>query len=182
MLYSFIYKFSKSLILVMKFPICKVCLKNDILCDGCAKEVGEKLIKSEEIKMFRLLNKLSKKYGILDDVKINRVIDSENMLLIMTDKENASKIIGKEGGMIKKLSKDLRKQMRVISDMSSFEDFVKEMFFSTPLLGINVVYGERDKYRVRIPSSEQTILPIEPEKFSKVANSIFKVDAELVFE
>jgi len=166
----------------MKFPICKVCLKNDILCDGCATNVGEKLIKVDEIRMFRTLNKLAKRYEPLKDAEIQRVIDSPNMLLIMTDKENASKIIGKKGGMIRRLSKDLGKQIRVIADVSTLEDFIKEMFYSAPILGINVVYGEKDEYKVRVPSSEEKMLPIEPEKFSKIVNSIFGVDAELVFE
>ena len=166
----------------MKFPICKICLKNEILCDGCATQVGERLIKVDEIKMFRQLNKIMKKYKPLKDAKIDRIVDSKNMLLIMTDRENASKIIGKKGGMVNRLSKDLEKQIRVVADMSNLKDFVKEMFFSTPILGVNVVYGDKDKYKVRIPSSEQAMLPIDPEKFSKIANSIFKVDAELVFE
>ena len=166
----------------MKFPICKVCLKNDILCDGCATKVGEQLIKVDEIKMFRTLNKIGKKYEPLKDVEIHRLIDSPRMLLIMTDRENASKVIGKKGGMVKKLGKDLGKQIRVVTEMSSLEDFVKEMFYSTPILGINVVYGEKDEYKVRIPLSEEQELPIGPEKFAKVANSIFGVNAELVFE
>jgi len=84
--------------------------------------------------------------------------------------------------MIKKLSQDLGKQIRVIAGMSNLEDFVKEIFFSTNILGINVIYGERDMYKIRLPSAEREILPIDPDKFSKAANSIFGVDAELVFE
>ena len=89
----------------MKFPICKVCLKNDILCEGCATKIGEQLIKSDEIKMFRILKKLAKKYEPLKDARVDRVVDSSKMFLIMTDRENASKIIGKNGGMVKRLSK-----------------------------------------------------------------------------
>ncbi|NCN39348.1 MAG: hypothetical protein COY38_00490 [Candidatus Aenigmarchaeota archaeon CG_4_10_14_0_8_um_filter_37_24] len=166
----------------MKYPICKLCLKNEILCGSCAKRVGESLIKIDEIEMFRKLEKLTRKYALLKDVEIQRIIDSPNMLLILAGKENASKIIGKEGGMIKKLSQDLGKQIRVIAGMSNLEDFVKEIFFSTNILGINVIYGERDMYKIRLPSAEREILPIDPDKFSKAANSIFGVDAELVFE
>lgn len=166
----------------MKFPICKVCLKNELLCDSCARKVGDKLIKIDEIKMFRLLNRISKKYDILKDAEINRVVNSNNMVLIMTDRENASKIIGKEGGMVERLSKSLGKRIRVVSEMSSLEDFVEEIFYSTPIIGINVFYGEKDQYRVKIPSSEKERLPIEPEKFSKIVKSIFGLDAEIVFE
>ncbi len=166
----------------MKFPICKACLKNELLCDSCARKVGDKLIKIDEIKMFRLLNRISKKYEILKDAEIDRVVNSNNMILIMTDRKNASKIIGKDGGMAERLSKSLGKQIRVVSEMSSLEDFVEEIFYSTPIIGINVFYGEKDQYKVKIPSSEEGRLPIEPEKFSKIVKSIFSVDAEIVFE
>ncbi len=166
----------------MKFPICKICLKNDILCDGCATKIGEQLIKIDEIKMFRTLNKLAKRYEPLKDARVERVVDSSKMLLIMTDRENASKIIGKNGGMIKRLSKDLGKQIRVVSGVSTLEAFVGEIFHTFPVLGVNVIYGEKDEYKVRISSDDQNKLPIEPEKFSKIANSMFGVDAEIVFE
>lgn len=166
----------------MKFPICKLCLKNDILCEACAAKVGEKLIKLEEIKSFRTLNKLARRYKPLKYVEVNRVINSDNMLLVMTNRENASKIIGKSGGMVKRLSKDLGKQIRVVSGVSNIESFVKEIFHTSPILGVNVVYGEKDEYKVRISSSEKDKLPIDPEKFSKIANSIFGVSAEIVFE
>jgi len=166
----------------MKFPICEICLKNDILCNGCATKIGEQLIKLDEIKIFRILNKLAKKYEPLKDARVDRAVDSSKMLLIMTDKENASKIIGKNGGMVKRLSKDLGKQIRVVSGISTLEAFVGEIFHTFPILGMNVIYGEKDVYRVRISSNDQNKLPIEPEKFSKIVNSMFGIDAEIVFE
>ena len=84
--------------------------------------------------------------------------------------------------MVKKLSKDLGKQIRVVSDVSTLKDFVEEIFHTFPVLGMNVIYGEKDEYKVRISSNDQNKLPIEPEKFSKIANSMFGVDAEIVFE
>jgi len=167
----------------MKFPICKVCLKSDILCNQCAEIVKKEGIKSDEIKLFRRLNKLAKKYEPLRDVEIKRAIDNKNILLIITNKESASKIIGKNGGMVKRLGKELGRQIRVVSDSSSIEQFVKEIFFSTPILGINVLYTpDGEKYRIRIPSSERVVLPILPEVFSEIANSLLNIDAELVFE
>jgi transcription antitermination factor NusA-like protein len=156
----------------MKFPICKACLKNELLCDKCARNVGDNLIKIDEIKMYRTLNRVSKKFSLLKDVEIQRVINAKKVVLILANKENASKIIGKEGGMVERLSKSIGKQIRVVSEMSTLEDFVEEIFYSTPIIGINVIYGEKDQYKVKIPSSEKDRLPIKPEKFSKVVRSI----------
>jgi transcription antitermination factor NusA-like protein len=166
----------------MKFPICEKCLKNELLCEECAKKVGKKLIKIDEILAYRQLNKYTEKYDILKDVEIHRIVDSPNMLLIITDKQNASKIIGKNGGMVNQLSQELGKPIRVVSEISTLEKLVDEIFYNMHIIGINVTYGEKDQYKVRIPLSEKEKIPIEPEKFSKIAYSMFGVKAELVFE
>ena len=63
----------------MKFPICKKCLKDEILCDKCATEVGKKLIKIDEIRMYKSLDKFGKKYEALKDVEVHRLVDSPKM-------------------------------------------------------------------------------------------------------
>lgn len=167
----------------MKFPICRVCLKNDILCNGCSERVKEMKIKNTELKTFRQLNKLLKNFSSLKDVEIKRVIDNKTMLLIITKQEDVSKLIGKSGGMVRKLGKDLNKQIRVVADSSSLEKFVNEIFFSIPILGINILYsGEGERYRIRIPSSERVLLPITPDVFSKIISSVMNINAELIFD
>jgi len=166
----------------MEFPICKVCLKNDILCSGCAKGIKKQNIKDDEIKLYRKLGKILKRYETVKDAKIDRIIDNRNSLFILTDKKSASKLIGKNGGMIRKIGKDINRQARVVTESSNVENFVKEIFFATPILGINVVYSEdKEKYKIRIPMSERVVLPISPETFSSIA-SVLNIDAELVFE
>lgn len=167
----------------MKFPICKVCLKSDILCSGCSNIVKKEKISPEEIEAFKQINKLIKKEKHLKDAEIKRVIMSKNFALILTRRDDVSKIIGKNGIIVKKIAKKLKKQIRVVADTFTIDEFAKEIFFSTPILGINVVYTPgKEKYRIRIPSSERVLLPITPESFSEIANSIFKTDIELVFE
>lgn len=167
----------------MKFPICKKCLNEELLCETCANVVGESLIKADEINLYRKFEKISRKYGILKDVEIKRMIESGNLLLILADKKNTSRIIGKNGGMISQLSQDLDKQIRVLTTTQNLENFVRELLYSIHVLGINVVYSpEGDKYKIRLPISEKKLLPIDEEKFSKIMESFFKVDAQLVFE
>ena len=165
----------------MKFPVCKVCLKNDILCQNCNSKISEIGISPDELKAFRSLGKASEKYSILKDVEVNRVLDTPRMMLIFTDTENASKIIGKKGGMIKKLSDDLGKPIRIVTS-KNVESFVREVFYSNHILGVNVVYGGEKLYKIRFPSSEKGEMPLDIEKFSKFFNSIFNEKVRVVFE
>jgi len=166
----------------MKFPICKVCLKNNILCNACAERVGENEIKIEEIKIFRRLNKFLKDKKPLRDIKIKRAV-GRNMLMIITNKEGVSKLIGKDGSTVKKLAKELSRPIRIVEQESNIKNFVRDIFFTVPIMGINIVYSpEGEKYKIRIPRSERTKLPVSSDIFASVSRSLFHVDADVVFE
>lgn len=166
----------------MKFPICSVCLKNNLLCNACAERVGEKEIKIDEIKMYRRLNRLLKAQRTLKDIEIKRAVGG-NMLLIVTSKNDAAKLIGKEGRIVKKLAKGLGRSVRIVEQPPKLKDFVKDVFFTVPILGINIVYRpEGELHRIRIPKTERTRLPISSEIFVNVSKSLFHVDTDVIFE
>lgn len=167
----------------MRFPICKVCMKNDILCSKCSEIVKERGIKEKELKNFRRLSKLLKGYNILKNIGIERVIDHKNIMVIITDKESTSKLIGKGGGMAKKLSKDLNKKVRIIGQPFDEKNFIREVFFSVPIIGINTIYSPKGKrYKIRIPASEMVLLPIPPDEFIKLTKEFLNIDVEFSFE
>ena len=166
----------------MKFPICSVCLNNNILCNACAEKVGKNEIKIDEIEMYRRLNKLLGEQRILKDIEIKRIVGTST-LLIITGKNNAARLIGKDGKVVKKLVKDLGKQVRVVEQPTELKDFVNDVFFTVPILGINVVYNSQGElYRIRIPKSERTRLPISSEVFMNISKTLFNKDTDVIFE
>lgn len=137
---------------------------------------------TDEIKMLRQLNKLLKDQKILERVEIKRAI-GKKILMIITRKGDVSRLVGKEGRTVKKLAKELNMPVRVIEESLDLKDFVNDVFFTVPILGINIVYKPEGKvYRVRIPKSERMKLPISSDVFVSISRSIFNVDAEVVFE
>ncbi len=166
----------------MKFPICSVCLTNNILCNACAEKVGKNEIKIEEIEMYRRMNELLENQRMLKDIEIKRVVGNST-LLIVTSKNNAARLIGKEGKTVKKLAKDLGKPVRVVEQPTELKDFVNDVFFTVPILGINIVYKPQGElYKIRIPKSERTRLPISSEVFMNVSKTLFKKDTDVIFE
>jgi transcription antitermination factor NusA-like protein len=166
----------------MRFPICSVCLNNNILCNACAEKVGKNEIKVEEIEMYRHLNKLLEGQRILRDIEIKRVVGTST-LLIVTSKNDAARLIGKDGKVVKKIVKELGKPVRVVEQPTELKDFVNDVFFTVPILGINVVYKPQGElYRVRIPKSERTRLPISSEVFVNVSKTLFNKDTDVIFE
>jgi transcription antitermination factor NusA-like protein len=165
----------------MQFPICEKCLEGELICDSCASVVGEAGIKEKEIKMMRKLNKRMGKYDVLKDAKISRAVDNGEMVVIVADKGSASLIIGKDGGMAKQIGKDIGRHVRVVPESKNVDEFMRNLFHNTHILGVNVVFGEKKVYRVNIPVSERNSLPVDPEEFSRISSAILNEQVELIF-
>jgi len=157
-------------------------LKNDLLCNACAERVGENEIKIDEIKMFRRLNRLLRGQRFLKDVEIKRAV-GKNILMIITRKDDVSRLIGKDGRTVKKLARELNRSVRIIEQSPNIKDFVTEALFTVSIMGINIIYKpEGETYKIRIPKSERTELPISSDVFTSVSRSLFNVDVDVVFE
>lgn len=166
----------------MKFPICKVCMKSDLLCNACAERIGEQEIKINEIKMFRRLNKFLKKQKSLKDVEIKRAVGI-NTLIIMTRNEDVSKLIGKEGSLVKKLARELNIPIRIIGEPSNINDLVNDVLFTVPVMGINILYKpEGELFRVRIPKAHRARLPIAFSVLASISRHMFNENVDVIFE
>jgi len=166
----------------MKFPVCQVCLKNEILCNGCAEKMGQAEIKIDEINMFRQLNKILGSQKSLENVEIRRAVGKRN-LIVVTRKDDISKLVGKDGSNVKKLAKELEVPIRIVVESDDIKNFVTEVLFTVPIMGINILYTpEGIMYRVRVPLSHRTKLPISSEILASMSRSLFNVDIDIIFE
>lgn len=166
----------------MKFPICQVCLKNEILCNGCAEKVGQAEIKIDEIELYRRLNKFFANQSSLRDVEIKRVVGKKT-IVIVTREEDVPKLIGRDGYNVKKLAKELNAPLRIVAQPSDLRDFITEVLFTVPILGINILYKPEGKvFRVRVPKTHRTRLPVSSEILTSMSRSLFNADIDVVFE
>jgi transcription antitermination factor NusA-like protein len=166
----------------MKFPICSVCLKSDMLCNACAEKVGNEDIRMDEVKMFRRLNEILSDQKSLRDVEIKRAV-GKKIIVIVTDKNGMAKLIGKGGRIVKKLAKELERPVRIVEYVPDLSDFIREVLFNVSILGINVLYKPEKKiYKIRVSKSERTKLPISSEILASISRSLFHADVDVVFE
>ncbi len=172
----------------MEFPICKVCMKNELLCNGCAKEVGKKEISLEEITNFRQLNKILKSQKSLKDVKIKRILGKsstirKNFMIIMAREEDVSKLIGKEGSIVKKLVREFDRPIRIIGEPTDINSLVNDILFSVPVMGINILYKPEGKvYRVRISNKHRDKLPVSFGELANISKYLLNAKVDVIFE
>jgi len=164
----------------MQCQICEVCLNSALLCPSCQNKLDFGKITEKEIDVLKYLHSLEENIKSLKDVRICKVIEG-NTLTIVTNVGDAPRVVGKGGAVVKMISKNFGKNVRVLEAVGDLKDFVQNLVSPHPVSGINTRYSlSGQTYKVRIPNTPNT--PIRPDEFSNIISSVYGLKAELVFE
>ena len=162
----------------MQSPLCEECLTSKTLCDRCSKS----MVGKEEVDVLKFVHKLSQKTPSLNDIKITKVLNHD-VLLIITGRGDAAKLVGKGGSVVKIIAKRFKKSIRILEEASDFEDFVQGLITPAVVSGINTLYRDNEEItRIRVPEFQRNHMLVSPEDFSQVVSHFFKKKAEIVFE
>ena len=121
-------------------------------------------------------------FSFRPDAAFKNYIDAGGFVIILADKDNAKKIIGKAGRNVKKLSEMLKKHVKIV-ELGQHNIMLEELL-SVPVIARNKVYKQsdantiRETYRVRIDKkfSKKVRFP------SSVASKVVDKPVEFVFE
>lgn len=149
--------------------ICSVCRQSDLLCGACNRLLAEGRITKTDVDVARALTKLEIRS------EFYRTVIHGNRIIIIAGAD-AGRIIGKGGKNAKQLGKLLGKEIDVIEHGD--EKRMIEKMLRVPTIGINKVYGQQEKYRVRIERRFRTKAKADPALMSKVLSR----PVEIVFE
>jgi transcription antitermination factor NusA-like protein len=166
----------------MQTPICEVCLNSKMLCNYCQDKLDKKDITDLEVEVSRYLYGLSKKIATLRDIEIKKVMDC-GVLLIVTDRGKAARLVGRNGSVVKKIAKQFKKAIRIVEEAPDFRRFLEGLTSPVSISGINTLYrDDKEIYKIRIPSLKKNHLMIDPETLSSILSHFYHINAELVFE
>ncbi|MBU4534718.1 MAG: KH domain-containing protein [Euryarchaeota archaeon] len=149
----------------MVLPICDVCLKSGILCPGCGKKFKNGEVTQTELDIAKIIFKLG-------DGKIgfNRAIDRGDAVIIITDKNQVGQIIGKGGKIVRAITKEIGKKVRVVGDGSDLKSVSSDLIAPARISGINIVYGRdgQEKYKIRVMREDARRIPGKPEQLNAI--------------
>lgn len=166
----------------MQTPICEVCLKSNILCSSCKQKLDKGEIEKNDIEISRFIFNLSGEVKSIRDVKIVKIIDC-GVLLIITGRGDAAKLVGRKGSVVKLIAKEFKKSIRILEEASNFKEFVHGLISPVSINGINTLYKENEEvYKIRIPAIEKHQMMFPPETFSEIIFNFYNRKAEIVFE
>ena len=147
--------------------LCSVCQKSDLLCSGCSKKLERGEITETDVKISRSLAKLDV------EAEYFKVVEDDRSIIIITDKDHTRSMIGRGGKVTRQLSVDLGKEVRVIEKADDKQ--MIEKVIRSQVIGINVLYGNGEKYRIRMQRTRQRVSTI-------ILSAILGKNVEVVFE
>lgn len=166
----------------MQTPICENCLKSETLCDLCREKLDKNIITQKDIDVSKTLHELSAKVKSLEDVKLIKIIDASNIIIIC-NAHDGPKLVGKGGSVVKALAKKFKKNIKIVERDEKFENFVRTFISPVQLNGINTVYSMSGQYyKIRIPSKDETNLGLTSDALSNLFENIYNIKTKIVFE
>lgn len=153
----------------MVLPVCDVCLKSGMLCQGCENKLKSGEISQLDLDIAKLLFKLGDgKIGFKKTIEIGDVV------IIVTDKDQVGKIIGKSGKIVRAISKKVGKKIRVIGEGSDFKEIARDLLAPARISGINIVYGmgDEEKYKIRVMKEDSRRLPARLDVLNGIMNQL----------
>ena len=167
----------------MKTPICGVCLKSEILCNGCQRKVESGDVPEEAVEVFRTLHDLSDSIQSLKDVEIKRVVSTENVFILITEKGDAPKVVGRRGKIVKKIAEMVDKPVRILDDSQDLEEVVKNLISPVEIKAINTLYTpDGESKKVVVDEDDKNRVPISKSLFKELVEELAGEECFLSFE
>lgn len=164
---------------MMVLPVCDVCLKSGMLCQGCENKLKSGEITQLDLDIATLLFKLGEgKIGFKKTIEIGEVV------IIVTDKDQVGKLIGKSGKIVRAISKKVGKKIRVVGEGSDFKEIARDILAPARISGINIVYGTdgEEKFKIRVMREDSRRLPARIDVLNDIVNQLSSEKTVIVID
>lgn len=166
----------------MKVPICDVCLKNDILCEGCSQKIENGEISQSSVDIARFLYSLVDKYSYLEDIEIKEVFPGKEVMVVITAGGDVGKVVGKHGEVVKLLAQEFHKPIRVVEADDDPKKFARNLLPNVELKGVNKVFSVDGEFlKAVVSKGDNNKILLTKEEFANLVKKITGKRVELSF-
>ena len=161
----------------MKTELCSFCLKSGILCQKCSAKVKAGEISELDLKIARLLLSLEEKYPSLQNVCFYKAIEVEKTLAILVGHGDLPRLLGYGGKIIKALSDETGKNVRVLEQGVDDRKFLEDLFIPFSILTINTIWlpDGTTETRVILKRKRGAQLPFDLKALKEIASKVRKM-------
>ncbi|MCJ7720384.1 MAG: transcription elongation factor NusA [Candidatus Hadarchaeum sp.] len=167
----------------MRAPICSVCLKSGILCQGCGNRLKEGKITQLDVDASRVLYEFSRKNLGLNAISFKRAVGAGDLIVLLVGQGEVKSVVGRGGKTIRELNERLQKKVRATEEGADLRKLARDILTPARVEGVNVLYscGE-EMYRVRVPRNDSKRLPASVETIQNLLTTLTNKSVKLVFE
>ena len=163
----------------MILPICDVCLNSGMLCNGCENKLKSGEISQLELDIANIV------YNLGDgQIGFKKAIGTDNVVIIITEQDQVGKLIGKGGKIVRAISKELGKKVRVVGAGSDLKSVAKDMLSPARISGINVVYGTdgEEIFKIRVMKEDSRRIPSDLEVLNEIIQKLTGEKTRIVLD
>ncbi|HHW17039.1 MAG TPA: transcription elongation factor NusA [Methanothermobacter sp.] len=163
----------------MGLPICDVCLKSGILCQGCEDKLKSGEVSELELEISKVLYRLAEgKLGF------KRAIDMGDVVIIITDRDQVGKLIGKGGKIVRTISRAIGKRVRIVGEDSDLKSVAEDVLAPARISGINIVYGKdgKEKFKIRVIKEDARRIPASLDVLNRIIKRLTGEETTIVVD
>jgi len=163
----------------MGLPICDVCLKSGILCQGCEDKIKSGKVTELELEISKILYRLAEgKLGF------KKAIDMGDVVIIITDRDQVGKLIGKGGKIVRTISRAIGKRVRVVGEDSDLKSVAEDVLAPARISGINIVYGKdgKEKFKIRVIKDDARRIPASLDVLNRIIKRLTGEETTIVVD
>lgn len=168
---------------MVKTPLCAFDIRSGIFCSKCQEKIRLGEVTQKDIDVARLLMKLEDKFPELQEVTFYKTVEAGEVLAVLVDHGDVSRMLSHGGKVIRTLSDELGKRIRILESKGDLRGFLEDLFFPLSIVSINTIWVPDGSTEIRvILSGRQRSLPIDINSVKKLAQEargiVLRVDFE----
>lgn len=160
--------------------ICEVCLKSHVFCPACEEKLEKGKLEKIDVEIAKFLESLKEKFKVLKEAQIYKVLETNENIIIVARKGDASKLIGKNGSIARILSKEFKKPVKVIEFNDDIKEFLNNLIFPASIEGVNIVYCKNGKTKYKIRITRNYARKIDKGLLKEAVETVFGTPVEII--